>query len=91
MEKDIKTLLNEGIVTFTFTKTNGEIRQAVGTRILDPAVAKGYTESDAPKGTGKETPGVIPYWDLDKEAWRAVREDSIISIDNIQPHTKTNN
>lgn len=84
MEKDIRTLLNSGIVTFTFIKANGETRVANGTRVLDPAIATGYTDADAPKGTGKEMSGVIPYWDLDKQAWRSVREDSIISIDKIQ-------
>lgn len=83
MEKDLKTMLNEGIVTFTFTKVNGEKRTATGTRILNSAVALGFTEDDKPKGTGKEVPGVIAFWDIDKGAWRSVRESSIISIDRV--------
>lgn len=83
MEKDLKTLLNEGQVTFTFIKANGETRTATGTRILNPAIAMGYTEDDKPRGIRKEAPGVIAFWDIDKEAWRSVREDSIISIDRI--------
>ena len=81
--ENIKKCLEEGVVTFTFTKANGETRVAHGTRILDPAVATGYSNEHAPKGTGRETPGVVPYWDIDKEAWRSVREDSIISIDKV--------
>lgn len=81
--ENIKKCLEEGVVTFTFTKANGETRVAHGTRILDPAIATGYSDEHAPKGTGKETPGVVPYWDVDKEAWRSVRVDSIISIDCI--------
>lgn len=81
--ENIKKCLKEGVVTFTFTKANGEIREAHGTLILDPRVAKGYSDEHAPKGTGRETPGVVPYWDCDKEAWRSVRVDSIISIDTI--------
>lgn len=83
MEKDLKTLLSEGQVTFTFTKANGETRTATGTRILKSSVAMGFTDADMPKGTGREIPGVIAFWDIDKGAWRSVREDSIISIDNV--------
>lgn len=82
--ENIKNLLTTGIVTFTFIKANGETRVARGTRMLDPRVATGYSDEHALKGTGRETPGVVPYWDCDKEAWRSVREDSIISIDNIE-------
>ena len=83
MEKDLKTLLSEGHVTFTFKKTNGEIRTATGTRILKSSVAMGFTDADIPKGIRKEVPGVIAFWDIDKGAWRSVREDSIISIDRV--------
>lgn len=83
MEKDLKTLLNEGLVTFTFKKLNGETRSATGTRILNSAVALGLTEDDEPKGIRKEVPGVIAFWDIDKGAWRSVRESSIIPIDRV--------
>ena len=83
MAQDLKTLLSEGRVTFTFKKANGEIRTATGTRILNSAIAMGYTEDDKPKGIRKEVPGVIAFWDIDKGAWRSVREDSIISIDGV--------
>lgn len=83
MVQDLKTLLGEGQVTFTFRKANGEIRTATGTRILKSSVAMGFTDADMPKGTGREIPGVIAFWDIDKGAWRSVREDSIISIDRV--------
>lgn len=83
MEKDLKTMLSEGLVTFTFKKANGETRTATGTRLLNPAIAMGFTEDDKPKGIRKEVPGVIAFWDIDKGAWRSVREDSIISIDRV--------
>lgn len=83
MEKDLKTMLSEGQVTFTFKKTNGETRTATGTRILNSAIAMGFTEDDKPKGIRKEVPGVIAFWDIDKGTWRSVRESSIISIDRV--------
>lgn len=82
--KDIKNLLENGVVTFTFKKANGEMRTATGTRVLDPEVATGYTSEDAPKGERSAFPGVIPYWDLDKQAWRSLREDSLVSIDSVK-------
>ena len=83
MKKDLKTMLSEGLVTFTFKKVNGEIRTATGTRILKPHIAMGFTDADMPKGSRKEIPGVVAFWDIDKGAWRSVREDSIISIDRV--------
>ena len=52
--KDIKNLLENGVVTFTFKKANGELRTATGTRVLDSEVATGYTNEDAPKGERSE-------------------------------------
>lgn len=82
--KDIKNLLENGVVTFTFKKANGEFRTATGTRVLDPEVAIGYTSADAPKGERSASPGVIPYWDLDKQAWRSLREDSLVLIVDVK-------
>ena len=79
--ENLKELLKEAIVTFTFTKKNGEIREAVGTKCFD--IATGFTENDVPKGTKSEVAGVITFWDCEKQAWRACTEDSVISIDKV--------
>lgn len=79
--QDLKELLNNAIVTFTFKKTNGEDRVAVGTRCL--AIATGMTDDDKPKGVKSETPGVVAFWDCEKQAWRSCREDAVISIDKV--------
>lgn len=91
MVNKLKTLLNQGVVNFTFKKANGEIRTARGTRNFDVLINlpdSGFTEKDKPKGTGYENPNVIPYWDLDKQAWRSVREDSIMSIETTRSDKK---
>lgn len=83
MEKDLKQLLKEQIVEFTFTKKNGEVRNARGTRNIDLLLSisdTGFSEDDKPKGIGKESDTSCPYWDLDKKAWRSVCLDSVISI-----------
>lgn len=85
MEQNIKELLNEGIVEFTFKKVNGEIRTAKGSRSVSVLLNtdSGFTEDDKPTGVGKESTTSCPYWDFEKQAWRSVRLDSVISIDKV--------
>lgn len=80
---DLKAALENGLVTFKFKKANGEVRSATGTRMLNSAIALGYSEEHKPKGVRKEIEGVIAFWDIDKGAWRSCRVDSIISIDRV--------
>ena len=79
--ENLKETLNNAIVTFTFKKANGEERVAVGTRCL--TIATGMTEDQVPKGIKEDVPGVIPFWDCEKQAWRSCREGSVISIDKV--------
>ena len=87
--ENLKELLNENVVSFTFRKVNGEERTALGTRAMlyDSEFASyniiNFTENDLPKGTGTENNDVIKYWDLEKRAWRSCRVDSVISINNV--------
>ena len=86
---NLKELLNENVVIFTFRKVNGEERTALGTRAVlnnskfasEPTI--NFTENDLPKGTGTANDDVIKYWDLEKRAWRSCRIDSVISINNV--------
>ena len=77
---DLKEALKSGIVTFTFTKANGELRCASGTLNMNPAIALGYSEDFKPKGNKPTPDGVIVYWDIDKGAWRSCRENSLVEI-----------
>lgn len=79
--ENLKELLKDAIVTFTFKKANGEDRVAIGTRCL--TIATGMTEDDKPKGIKPEAPGVVTFWDCEKQAWRSCREDTVISIDKV--------
>lgn len=88
MNYEIKELLHEGCVEFTFRKANGEERKARGSRNLSwlkTYEGSGFTEDDIPSGGGETSITACPYWDLDKKAWRSVRYSSIISIDKIIP------
>lgn len=79
--ENLKELLNDYIVEFTFIKTNGELRKAKGTLNFDKA--EGMTENDMPKGICRNNYDVICYWDIDKQGWRSCKENSIVSIDNV--------
>lgn len=57
--------LSKGKVAFSFLKKNGETRQAVGTSLaLSNYKRKTNTER-------KQSPSLIFYWDLEKEAVRS--------------------
>lgn len=84
MRTDLKTLLSEGIVEFTFKKKNGEIRTAKGSRNVSVLMAtseSGFTEVNKPNSSRVESPEVCNYWDFEKQAWRCARLDSIISVE----------
>ena len=73
----LKDALRAGIVTVGFTKTNGETRQMRCTLMADMIPATDIVEGKTPK---KENPDVQAVWDLDKNAWRSFRFDSLNSI-----------
>ncbi len=66
----LHSVLKNGILRFRFTKANGDVREAKGT--LHPLL---IPEDKKPKGTGSAKPNfsTIPFFDLDKQDWRAFR------------------
>ena len=78
--KDVKKLLNRGIVEFEFEKLDGTIREVRATRWLHPdIVGEDFKIPD----TSDAHPAVIKFVDLDKMAWRSCRVDSILSINKV--------
>lgn len=76
-KEELQESLRNGIYTIVFEKVNGEIREmrcTLGAAFLPPLVE---SENKAPK---KENPDVLVVWDLDKEAWRSMRIDSIQTV-----------
>lgn len=68
----LKAKMALGVVKFVFRKTNGEIRNAVGT------LAKNLYQYEA-KGTGHAAPAcTIRYWDVEKKAFRSFCVDSLL-------------
>ena len=69
--------LKLGVVTFSFFKEDGSIREAKGTlnELLIP-------REDLPKGSPDYKPNykAIPFYDIDKKAWRSFRIDLFIGF-----------
>lgn len=76
---EFKEALRRNLVKFTFIKVDGTEREATGTTRM-----RDLTYYNAiPSGKWKSNPGVIAYFDLEKESWRSCRENSIISFEII--------
>ena len=61
--------LNKGVVTFTFQKKNGDVREAKGTTNLLLIPREDHPH---PMGPESVTPfSAIAFYDLDKRAWRS--------------------
>ena len=77
LAQKLKVALHHGKVRFSFRKDNGEERRAYGTLKFSD-----IPEDKHPKGTGRTSPDVIAFFDLEKEAWRSCRATSIINIEH---------
>lgn len=67
----LRKLLHDGIVNFEYEKKDGTKRQAKGTlqetHIPTEQLPKNESEDD-----GRANGTNLKYWDLDKDAWRAL-------------------
>ena len=77
LAEELRSKLNEGMVSFSYRKLNDEWREAHGTR--NPEGIEIF-HGETPKGTGRENKGTIAYWDMDAKGWRSCREDLIIAV-----------
>lgn len=69
--------LKAGVVTVEFEKTNGELRKMSCT--LHPEyLPKDFDPNAEPKK--KPNPDVRSVWDINKQAWRSFRWDSVKSV-----------
>ena len=70
------TRLTEGKLNVTFTKKNGEERTMLCTLMSEFLPETKETE----KKDQKVNEEVLAVWDLDKDAWRSFRLDSISNV-----------
>lgn len=73
---DLVTRLHEGILEITFDKLDGERRVLLGTLLLEDNSLLGTKERTVNRDT-------VQLWDKEKEAWRSIRLDRIVSIKEV--------
>lgn len=82
LAQELKKRLQEGIVSFTFKKKDGEVRLAKGTTKIDMIPeSKRPVEKTLIEGTTPSVSSFQTYFDTDKEAWRSFVKNSLVSID----------
>lgn len=77
---DVYGLLEDGVAHFWFRKADGSLRSAYGT--LNRAIIERH--GGIPEGEEKKEKafsGAVPYYDLEKDAWRCFKADSIQEVD----------
>ena len=71
----LKAKMETGVVTFAYKKVStGEVRIARGTT-CKTLYHYCFKSSDR-----EPVPGIITYWDMDKENWRSLHEENILQI-----------
>lgn len=73
--EDLKQALRQGVVSITFEKSDGSIRQMKAT------LCESYLPPSDPTGSGAKPKStqVQPVWDVDAAAWRSFRIDRVRS------------
>jgi hypothetical protein len=76
-KQEIKDALHNGKAIIGFTKANGEKREMLCTLNADLIPSEPTLENAEPKAKRKENPDIQAVWDLEKNAWRSFRFDSV--------------
>ena len=79
-QEDIMSRLQSGKAEIFFKKVDGSIRHMICT--LSPSLAPKILLA---KGQSS-IPGVIAVWDLEKNAWRSFRAESVIYLSEKEHH-----
>jgi len=74
-KEGIRNLLRNAVVTVTFTKADGTIRDMKCT--LSPMF---LPKQEVTESERKHSPDSCPVWDMEKGAWRSFRWDSVSKI-----------
>lgn len=72
----VRNLLRASVLDITFTKSDGSSRIMKCT--LNEEFIPKFEKSENPR---KPNPDVCPVWDMENQAWRSFRWDSITKID----------
>lgn len=75
VKEGIRNILRTSVITVTFTKADGTSRDMKCTLAAEFLPAQEVKESER-----KSSPDNCPVWDMEKQAWRSFRWDSINKI-----------
>lgn len=73
-----KSALQKNVINLTFTKKNGEVRKMTAT-LMPEHLPEMDKEQD--EGGRRTSPEVLNVWDMEKEAWRAFRIETVTEWD----------
>ena len=76
LDEFINALQNR-IVRFSYKKTDGSVREAIGT--MKPSVLSTLS-AKMQSGQKRHSTGCIVYFDLEREDWRCFRPENFLSI-----------
>lgn len=83
--QSVKDALHRGKTLVTFTKANGEKREMLCTLCPDLIPVQQVVLDVETKPQRKENTDVQAVWDLEKQAWRSFRFDSInLILENVE-------
>lgn len=82
--EDLKSRMQNDVVHFSFTKKDGTLRQAYGTRSKDIISRHGAEPGQNPAAKRKATSSgfTFPYFDIEKREWRCFTVKLFEGIDN---------
>lgn len=72
---ELRESMRQGVVSFKFQKKNGEIREAKGTTNMGLIPEENHPTS----GETRTNDDVVCFFDVDKQAWRSFRTDSLVT------------
>jgi hypothetical protein len=79
---EIEKVLKNSIVNVTFTKTDGSVRKMKCT-LIEEFLPPVFLDNDEQmeKKTRKQSLDSLAVWDMDKNAWRSFRVDSVTKME----------
>lgn len=73
--------MKDGIVSFSFMKSDGTERAAMGTVCPDLLPPPPEYDGDKPKRERTPNYGIVNYYDTEKQSWRCFKAENLISFE----------
>ena len=81
-KEQIKEILLNDVVSLSFTKKDGTVREMTATLLKDYIPVVDATNVDEKPLNTTKGDSAIAVWDVDKKAWRSFRWDSLKTFKN---------